>query len=163
MRRYPYVGPAHVLERVAGMEPGAPVRSAADARAWLDRRRSTGEIATFTVGPDGVLRLADRASEHVACAGFLPVLAAGELLLERSGASAEVTWVTNQSTGFCPEPGSWAAVDRALADAGIPHPTSFSVAYEFRRCARCATINIVKDGELTCGCGALLPEEWNLG
>ena len=163
MRPYPYVGPAHILERVAGMPHGTSVRSAADAIAWLKARKLTEEIVTFTVGLDASLRIADRASEHVACAGFQPVLAAGELLLELSGAVVSVTWITNQSTGFCPEPSSWAAVDESLTTAAVHHPPMFSVAYEFRRCTECSTINIVKDHELTCGCGAPLAETWNLG
>jgi hypothetical protein len=75
-----------------------------------------------------------------------------------------VTWVTNQSTGYCPEPDSWPAVQAALARAGIPAPEAFSQELTFRRCPSCASINIVKDGDFECGaCGASLPEKWNLG
>jgi len=73
-----------------------------------------------------------------------------------------VTWVTNQSTGYCPEPDSWPAVEAALERAGIAAPNGFSLAFDFRRCPRCGSINIVKDGLFECGaCSSPLPEEWN--
>jgi hypothetical protein len=76
---------------------------------------------------------------------------------------ATVTWVTNQSTGYCPEPDSWPAVEAVLARAGIGAPDGFNQAFDFRRCPNCGTINIVKDRVFECGvCSALLPEEWNL-
>lgn len=160
-RQYRYVGPASILARVEGMPPGAPIRSEEDAIAWLAERHALEEIATYTVGTDGLLRLADRRSEHVACAGFLPVLAAGELSLQRRGKRVVVTSVSNQSTGYCPEASCWPAVRRALSSAGIEHPSALTAAYEFRRCLVCASIHIVKDGDLTCACGAPLPEAWN--
>src|SRR5262249_2946114 len=130
MKRYRYVGPREIA--AAGGEPGRAIASAADLAAWL---RATGErVATFVVGVDEQLRLADRRSEHVACAGGLEVLAAGEMFFDDAG---RVVGVSNQSTGFCPEVASWPAVAAALDRAGIRHPGRFTDAFEFRRCEAC--------------------------
>ena len=51
-----YVGPEHV-------------KAAAALSDWLDSMpEALTEGATFTVGLDGILRLAPRRSEHIACA-----------------------------------------------------------------------------------------------
>jgi hypothetical protein len=120
---------------------------------------------TFVVLGDG-LWVADRHSEHVACARGGPVLSAGEMTLEldRRRGSVEVVYVTNQSTGFCPEPESWGAVAAALDAAGIGHPGGFGAEMVFRRCPRCGATNIVKEGWFVCAmCGAALPAAWNFG
>src|SRR5688572_23433490 len=105
MRRYTYVGPAEIQRAVADNPAGTVVRSVADL--------VLGEPVTYVVGVDGLLRIAHRRSEHVACAGGGDVLAAGELTATRAG----VVEVSNQSTGYCPEPESWPAVARALEAA----------------------------------------------
>jgi hypothetical protein len=70
--------------------------------------------------------------------------------------------VSNQSTGYCPEPASWPAVARALDAAGIAHPGRFTVAVIFRRCDACGERNLVKDDWFECAiCGAPLASEWN--
>src|SRR5262249_31051208 len=118
--------------------------------------------ATFVIDDQEGLRIADRRSEHVACAGSGPVRAAGELFLRVEGGEVEVVEVSNQSTGYCPEPESWPAVAAALARAGVPHPGRFTTEVVFRRCGRCGQRNIVKDGWFVCGvCGAELPSQWN--
>src|SRR5690349_24011223 len=101
---------------------------------------------TFVVLGDG-LWVADRHSEHVACARGAPVLSAGEMTfrIDRARASAEVVFVTNQSTSYCPEPASWPAVQAALDAAGVRHPGGFGMELTFRRCVRCAATNVVKD------------------
>lgn len=114
------------------------------------------------IDPAGCLRLADRRSEHVACAGGGYVLSAGELFLRRDGEADEVIEASNQSTGYCPEPESWPAVAAALDRLGVVHPGRFTTAVTFRRCERCAQRNLVKDGWFVCGvCGADLPAAWN--
>jgi hypothetical protein len=158
MCTYRYVGPASILERVAGHPPGTPIRSVQELSAWLrvhaPRERSV--VATFTVSEDGVLTLADRHSEHVACAGFGLVRAAGEITLE-AGPPPEVLEVTNQSTGYCPEPSCWEAVQLALDAAGLRHPGAFTRAYTFRRCAGCGQIHVLKEEEPDCAvCGLAL-------
>ena len=89
------------------------------------------------------------------------MLSAGEieLALERA---PFVVGVSNQSTGYCPEPESWSAVAAALDRAGIAHPGSFTEAIVFRKCTRCQQRNVVKDDDFTCAmCGAALPRTWN--
>jgi hypothetical protein len=150
MRRYAYVGPAEIQRAVSDVPAGTVVRSAADLMI--------GEPVTYVVGVDGMLRIAHRRSEHVACAGGGEVLAAGELTATRAG----VVDVSNQSTGYCPEPASWPAVARALDAAGIAHPGRFTVAVIFRRCDACGERNLVKDDWFECAiCGAPLASEWN--
>jgi hypothetical protein len=112
----------------------------------------------------GNLRLADRHSEHVACAGGQRVRSAGEMTLVMVGEVVRVVDVTNQSTGYCPEPTSWPEVERALEGLGVAHPTSFTTSFDFRRCPACSQINLVKDAMLRCdACDAELPAAWNFG
>ena len=74
----------------------------------------------------------------------------------------EVAEITNQSTGYCPEPESWPAVAAALDDAGIDHAGGFTVSIQFRRCVGCGQRNLVKDEVYSCqSCGAELPRAWN--
>jgi hypothetical protein len=167
MRVYRYVGPRDIAERASHAPSGAAIASAADVIAWAratDQRPDAGGcvIATFVVDAAGTLRLADRRSEHVACAGGGLVQSAGEITLALSGASVEVVAVSNQSTGFCPEPESWPAVAAALAGAGLAPPGGFSPACIFRRCARCGSICLVKGGVFECGvCEAELALAYN--
>jgi hypothetical protein len=160
VKPYVYVGPDEIRARVA--PSGTPIASLADLRAWVEAHaddRETGTVpATFTVQVDGTLRLAPRRSEHVACAGGEPVLAAGELfLLAKSVAGA-----SNQSTGYCPEPACWAALAAALDRAGIPHPGKLTIEVRFRRCPSCGERNLIKDDWFACAiCDADLPAEWN--
>lgn len=141
--------------------------SAIDLREWLlstgQRPNAAGLIpVTFVIDEDRYLRVADRASEHVACSGQRPVRSAGEMFLRVVGDGVEVEEVSNQSTGFCPEPESWPPVADALDRAGIPHPERFTTEITFRRCEACGERNVVKDGWFVCGvCGADLPAAWN--
>ena len=170
-RLYRYVGPPQVAARAAAApSPRLHATSAAAVAAWVaahpDRDAGGGVTVTFVVLPDG-LWVADRHSEHVSCARGAAVLSAGEMTLSAAGrrpAAVEAVHVTNQSTGYCPEPASWPAVAAALDAAGIAHPGGFSAEMAFRRCPACAAINLVKDGWFACDvCGAGLPAGWNLG
>jgi hypothetical protein len=166
-RRYQYVGPVALRERTAGHPAGTAIGSAADLTDWLRERRhevgADGTIAAaFVIDERGVLRLADRRSEHVACAGGGPVLSAGEMFFAMTADRVEVAAVTNQSTGYCPEPESWPAVATALDHIGVAHSGRFMQEIVFRRCIVCGERNVVKDGWYVCGsCGADLPAEWN--
>jgi hypothetical protein len=166
-RLYDYVGPADIRARVASRPAGTRVSSAADLLAWV---RCTGGhsgpgdlvAATFVIHEKGDLLLADRHSEHIACAGGGPVLSAGEMFLRVAGDHVEVAEVSNQSTGFCPEPESWPDVAGALDRISVAHPGRFTTEVVFRRCERCGERNVVKDGWFACGtCGADLPAGWN--
>ncbi|MEN0068198.1 MAG: hypothetical protein AAGA48_39110 [Myxococcota bacterium] len=160
---YFYVGPPEIRERVKDLPHGALIRSPTDALQWLKAagaKPSDVTIATWVVDAEGGLRLADRHSEHVACAGGGPVRSAGEIGLSYHH-GVDVVSITNQSTGFCPEPRSWPAVADALRHAGLEPPNGFDPAFEFRRCPSCHAINLIKDDHYFCGCGAELPRAWN--
>ena len=155
---FAYVGPDHVLEHAKDQLPGVAIETPAALAAWL----AGGErSATWTVGEDGLLRLAPLHSEHVACAGFAPVLAAGVISFVSVEGEWEVDEITNQSTGFCPHPGCWEAVEAALDLLPVAHPGAFTHTFDFRRCTTCDTINIIKDGVFLCSCGAPLSPRWN--
>jgi hypothetical protein len=80
------------------------------------------------------------------------------------GGRIAVAEVSNQSTGFCPEPESWPAVAAALERIGVTHPGGVTIEIVFRRCEACGERNVVRDGWFACGlCGAELPAEWNFG
>jgi len=166
MRLYRYVGPREITARAGGERRGVPIRSAADIRAWVASSKqellNCQVIATFIVEATGTLRIADRRSEHVACAGGEPVQSAGEITFA-VGKSIDVVEVSNQSTGYCPEPESWPAVAAALAKAGLPVPDGFTLICEFRRCLKCDNIILVKNNVLKCGmCEAALPVAYNV-
>jgi hypothetical protein len=168
LKLYRYVGPAELAKRAESDTPRAHIDSAEALAAWIQRQAGVGTnrtlTVTFVILPDG-LWIADRHSEHVACARGAPVHSAGELTIALgSRRTAEVVAVTNQSTGYCPEPESWPAVEAALDATGIPHPDGFEVALVFRRCTQCGTTNIVKDRWFVCAvCNGQLPKEWNFG
>lgn len=163
--RHGYVGPAELLGTVRPTSEGRVVRSAGDLDGWL-AGRAEAELAepfTYVVGLDGLLRLAPRRSEHVACAGGAHVLGAGEMGFERAAALWVVREVSNLSTGYCPHLDSWHAVARALDLVGIDRPAGFTHAVEFRRCEQCREINIVREGDFVCVfCESDLPAEWNV-
>jgi hypothetical protein len=143
---YAYTGPPELLAQVRPGVMGAPITSSAD----IDRMAPDGEPFTYVVDLDGTLRVAPRRSEHVACAGGRPVLAAGEIAFERPDGGWEVAEVSNQSTGYCPDPVSWPEVARALDRAGIAHPDGFTATFVFRHCPGCGELNVVKDEYYVC-------------
>src|SRR5215207_9403163 len=164
-RLYHYLGP-DPARLGAGLDtPRWPVETPDDARRLLERsgaRGREGVTCTFVVDAEGRLFVADRQSEHIACARGSPVLSAGELRLARDARGPLVSEATNQSTGYCPEPGSWPALALALDRAGLRHPGAFTAEFTFRRCDACRTTNLVKDGWFVCGsCDAPLAEGWN--
>lgn len=174
---------------MAAVRPGGggrAIRSARDLDEWTAAqasgdetagersavRRPAGERAalpaagpyTYVVAPDGVLRLAPRRGEHVACAAGGRVLAAGEITFVRQAAGGwSAAEVSNHSTGYCPDVTSWDAVATALDRAGIGRPDGFTYAALFRRCPACREHALVKDGDFVCACcGTELPAEWNI-
>ncbi|MFC4053982.1 hypothetical protein ACFOY4_30175 [Actinomadura syzygii] len=162
---YEYVGPSEILAAVRAGSEGVRIASGGDFAVWV-AARGEDELAepfTFVVGLDGVLRLAPRRSEHVACAGGRPVLSAGEISFVLGDGRPRVDEISNQSTGYCPDPASWPAVGEALDRAGLPHPGQFTDSIIFRRCPECGERNLVKEGHFFCAvCGAELPSTWNL-
>lgn len=167
-RLYHYQGPQSIAQAVAGHPKGSPIRSVSDLEQWIEHTHQQvkrwGVIAaTFVITQDGILCLADRHSEHVACAGGRAVRSAGELFLTRSQVGWKVSEVSNQSTGYCPEPASWAAVATALDQIPLPHPGAFTHVVLFRRCPVCRQLNLIKEEVFVCSlCDSELPREWNL-
>ncbi|MEU2825291.1 hypothetical protein ACFXOI_15435 [Streptomyces bacillaris] len=144
---------------------GCRIASAADFSNWI-AERSAAELTepfTFVVGTDGVLRLAPRRSEHVACAGGDMVLSAGEIGFVREADRWTVSEISNQSTGYCPDIGSWPEIARALDDVGLERPSGFTHEVVFRRCPDCHEHNIVREDDFVCVfCGSDLPKTWNM-
>lgn len=166
-RRYSYIGPGSLAHLASADTLRVCVNTQGDIHRWVREAEQAIDdggcvFATFVVDADGRLWIADRQSEHVACARGGDVLSAGEILF-RASDEVGVEYVTNQSTGYCPEPESWRAVDEALRRAGIEPPDYFSKAFQFRRCTSCRNINIIKDDLFECDvCGAEIPRVWNL-
>ncbi|WP_426368615.1 hypothetical protein [Streptomyces sp. E-08] len=164
-RGYQYVGPVELKAAVRPDSGGCPISSAAEFVGWI-AERSASELAepfTFVVGTDGVLRLAPRRSEHVACAGGAVVLSAGEVSFVREADRWTVSEVSNQSTGYCPDVTSWSEVARALDDVGLGRPSGFTHEVVFRRCPDCQERNIVREDDFVCVfCGSDLPAAWNV-
>ena len=162
-RRYRYVGP-DALRPDGRTTGGAEIGTPMDLDRWLDTldERDRVDPVTFVVACGGVLRLAPRRSEHVACAQGQDVWAAGEMAFGRTPTGWAVRTVSNQSTGYCPDPDSWSAVAAALDRIGIKHPNRFTYPVIFRRCPSCGERNIVRDGDFTCAlCDCVLPLTWN--
>lgn len=168
MRIYRYVGSQAIAASVADAPAGTKVTEPASVLLWVHESGQCFDadgcvIATFVIDEYHTLRIADRHSEHVACAGGRSVMSAGEITFRISKSSVQVVTVSNQSTGYCPEPGSWPVVSNALHNAGLKSPFGFEPAFEFRRCDSCNSINLVKDNVFECAiCNSRLAQEWNI-
>jgi hypothetical protein len=91
------------------------------------------------------------------------VLSAGEMTFLLDGDELDVIDVSNQSTGYCPEPESWPQVALPLDQIPTKHPGRFTQEIVFRRCTSCDQINVVKDNWFVClFCGKELPTKWNV-
>ncbi|MEV7451248.1 hypothetical protein [Streptomyces nigra] len=164
-RSYRYVGPVELKAAVRPGDGGRRIGSTADFDGWIVEQSAVelAEPFTFVVGVDGVLRLAPRRSEHVACAGGDMVLSAGEISFMREADRWTVSEVSNQSTGYCPDVTSWAEVARALDAAELRRPPGFTHEVVFRRCPDCQERNIVREDDFVCVfCGSDLPAAWNV-
>ncbi|MEU6066939.1 NUDIX domain-containing protein [Streptomyces sp. NPDC047082] len=164
-RTYGYVGPGDLKGLVRPGGEGEGIRSAADFARWVSARgaEELAEPFTFVVDAEGVLRLAPRRSEHVVCAGGAPVLGAGEMSFREDSGRWAVDEVSNQSTGYCPDLGSWPSVADALDRAGLVRPSGFTHEVVFRRCVACRQVNVVREDHFVCVlCDADLPSDWNV-
>jgi len=166
-REYRYVGPSEIRDNLPEKSQRVLIQSRADVINWIKGTNQQPEhddliVATFIIDTSGQLWINDRRSEHVLCAAGKNVLSAGEMAFEVAQNHVEVIEVTNQSTGYCPEPESWRAVKQALDAVAIPHPPDFTMKFIFRLCETCGTKNIVKDMWFECAvCQAPLNEQWN--
>lgn len=160
---YSYIGPQRIADRVPLTPSGTPIRSPSDVKHWVreSEQQLDGDgcvIATFVVDAVGTLLVSDRHSEHVACAGRQSVRSAGEIAFRVAIRGVEVVAVSNQSTGYCPDPESWPLVATALTVAGLEPPQRFEPECVFRLCPKCGGKNLVKQGVFECGmCEAELP------
>ncbi|TDD61632.1 hypothetical protein [Actinomadura rubrisoli] len=161
-RTYRYVGPADLKAMVRPANAGRSIRTPTDFHNWASEQELT-EPFTFVIDTEGILRLAPRRSEHVACAGGAPVLSAGEMTFVHEEGRWFVTEVSNQSTGYCPDTNSWPAVAEALEQVGLGHPPGFTHEVIFRRCPACQEHNIVREDDFVCVfCDSDLPRNWNI-
>ena len=179
-RSYQYVGPQELWHALEDSPSGTVIKSSTDVISWIKNYKQ--EVSpdglywvTYTMLVSGELCIADRHSEHVACASGGPVLAAGELAfdialkssqakrnIKSDGDKVKIIEASNQSTGFCPEPDCWKAVKHALKGTGIIYPNELTYIVCFRLCNHCNQRNIVKDNYFVCSCcGEELPKEWN--
>lgn len=164
-QEYSYVGTKHIRDlAVKNPSLGVAIQTSEHLLHWLkaqsaDKLRDGSVVATFVLSTQRTLRLAPRRSKHIACAQGESVLSAGEMTFSDLG---ELTEVSNQSTGFCPEPESWQVLEEALDAIPIKHPGEFTTKIIFRRCPTCLQRNIVKDDWFFCElCSSELPETWN--
>ena len=162
---YEYIGPAELARLVSPERIGRAIESPADLAAWIADRSpaESDEPFTFVIDFQQHLRLAARRSEHVVCAGGGRVLGAGEIGFEHGGDRWVVRYISNQSTGYCPDLDSWVAVAAALDRIGLAHPAGFTQQVIFRRCPECAEVNMVREEFFVCAfCENDLPTEWNI-
>ncbi len=164
MREYVYVDDTDILSGLTPESLRGQIKTPQDILRWCVQNEPNLKqvTVTFIIALDKTLWINDRRSEHVLCANGEKVLSAGEMSFLIDGDTIEVTEVTNQSTGYCPEPESWPIVAKVLADIGLSAPETFTTEYVFRRCDKCDNINLVKDGWFVCGvCDADLSPTWN--
>lgn len=160
-KTYAYVGPPHLLAVLSDPPPRAEISRAKDLADWAAQAARYESLpdgtvpATYVIDPEQRLWLADRRSEHVACARGGPVLMAGELFCRLVPGGCFVETASNLSTGYCPAP-EYAVLAAVLDRLQVSHPGAFEPACEFRHCA-CGQINVIKDGDLVCAvCGQQL-------
>ncbi|WP_144868514.1 hypothetical protein [Hyella patelloides] len=164
---YNYAGSKEIKNAVANYPIGIQIQSKQDINNWI---YSTNQgidnsgfiICTFVIDLEGYLCIADRHSEHVACSGGNPVFSAGEIFFVPNKNEYEIAEISNQSTGFCPEPDSWFSVSQALDRIPLNHPGEFTMNFIFRRCVKCGLLNLVKENLFVCAdCNTELPKNWN--
>lgn len=166
---YRYVGSHEIKESLSTYSHRHKVTSQQGVITWLANSEHPinvdGTITlTFIVDTEGLLWVNDRHSEHILCANGGEVLSAGEMTFEVKPDSVSVVAVTNQSTGYCPQPESYPVVKKGLEQTDIPHPSHFTTAYHFRLCDQCGTTNIIKDDWYVCAvCDSDLSQTWNYG
>jgi hypothetical protein len=156
MKEYFYVGNKELLNLVKPELKGTCITSCADVELWMKQNypklASNLEITvTFVIDRACHLLINDRHSEHVVCANAQPILSAGEMTFECSQNKVnKITQITNQSTGYCPSPSSWDAVQKTLEKTDLVFPAYFTTIFIFRICQNCHWINVVKDDFYVC-------------
>ncbi len=150
------MGPPEFLKLVNENLIGRKIESNSDIHEWLIETKQQYDYdnqvtVTFIIDLDHNLRINDRRSEHVVCAGGLQVLSAGEMTFELGEtASLKISHISNQSTGYCPDAESWKDVSKALSKTDLAHPDYFTTSFIFRICSHCHNLNVVKDNYFVC-------------
>lgn len=165
-RLYAYVGPTEIKSRVKPEFEGRAILQIDDIALWIKETQQElihdSIICTFIIDENRILKINDRHSEHVACSGGKAVLSAGEITFAKEKGGFCVSEISNQSTGFCPEPDSWCNIMDALDKIGILYPEYFTTAFDFRYCYNCNSINLIKNEVYECAiCDNSLDLEWN--
>ncbi len=171
MRIYCYIGPKDLIPQGGSVPARHAIDGPGSILGWCHQHGGAPAVdgtfaATWILDTCRQMWIADRHSEHVACARGEPVISAGEVFFLTEGKTEVwIDRISNQSTGYCPEVGSWEVVQTVLESFGLAGiPQEFDPACEFRRCDRCDALSLVKDAYYDClSCGADLPREWNVG
>ena len=169
VRLYSYVSPKWIAEQLALQPIGFLISTPDDIRSWIKQTNQSLTdnivIATFIIDALGNLRIAERHSEHFVCAGGQPVQSAGEITFQIDS-DIEIIEVSNQSTGYCPEPKSWSSVVLTLEKIGLKPPPDFipdfMFTFEFRRCVHCRSLNLVKEIFVCSICDLPLSHTYNV-
>ena len=163
-RLYQYVGSSAFIPAPDQFPPRLRLDDLDELKSWMVENRDQIDLeecipATYIVDDVGHFWIADRGSEHVACARVGKVQAAGEVFFSGLEEVPYIDRITNQSTGYCPEASCWSAVLEAFEAINIPFPENFDPAFEFRNCESCGTLNLIKEDYFVCMCcGAELSE-----
>lgn len=167
-RVYHYVGNRAWIPREGCFPKRTQITHACDVQRWMREHLHEADIegcitSTFILDLHAQLYVSHRRTEHVACARCQPVLAAGEITFLEDDAVCSIERVTNQSTGYCPDPSSWKALEPVLRAIGLSFPSYFTPAFDFRRCPKCLQLCMFKENEETClVCDFPLPLSWNI-
>ncbi len=161
-QQYHYVGPKKIYDSVSLDIPRQKVTNPQDIWSWIEKNEedfiSKNEVTcTYVVDIDFSLWITSRHYEHVACARRAKVLGAGEITFALSQSEIIISYISNQSTGYCPGVESWSVLEWILPRLGIEYPDYYSLALIFRICPRCHQINIIKENLYECAvCDAAL-------
>ncbi|AFM06300.1 hypothetical protein Fleli_3998 [Bernardetia litoralis DSM 6794] len=164
---YSYVGSQEIFDSVDINFVGYKISKSKDILNWIEKTAqeliNNSIIATFIINENHQLVINDRHSEHVQCAGGKNVISAGEIsfLIEKKD-KISINEISNQSTGYCPKPESWKYVEKVLSKIEIEYPNYFTLAFDFRLCTNCQTINLIKEQVFECQmCETELDLKWN--
>lgn len=165
-RLFPYRGPSRLVPASGARPAGVVVETALQFADLADdpsqERLGDGSVAfTYVVDQSNSLRVANRRSEHVVCAGGEPVLAAGELFVTPGRKGSWVVRASNFSNGYMPSEDSFMALKLALERARLPAPKGFDPAIAYRYCGRCMEAVIAETGACRV-CQAALALKWDL-
>lgn len=165
---FTYSGTPSIAKIHSNSPMGFWVQKAEDFITWTQQNQQKPERdlifrATYVLDTLGKFLIADRHSEHVACAGGQSVLAEGEVGFTIQKKSVVIEEISNYSTGYCPDVLCFAEVQKTLNQINVLHPNWWTREAVFRRCLNCKEKNLVKDSWFYCLiCYAPLTENWNL-